>query len=248
MNLLKDKVAIVTGSSRGIGRAIVLKYSEHGAKIILNHTKEGKDIDETVSALKSNNADFLIYKGSVCDKDFVQTMVKDIIQQYGHIDILVNNAGIIRDRPLMLMQEKAWDEVINIHLKGAYLCSKAVLNSMIKNKGGRIINISSLTALAGREGQVNYGAAKSGLLGFTKSLAREVARYNILVNAVAAGLIDTVMTKKLPKDIMENLKNIIPLGRIGKPEEIANACLFLASDMSSYITGTTINVTGGGYM
>ena len=248
MNLLKDKVAIITGSSRGIGRSIALKYSENGAKIILNHTKKGRDIDETVSALEAKNADFLIYKGSICDKAFIQAMIKDIIQQYGHIDILVNNAGIIRDRPLMLMQEKAWDEVINTHLKGAYFCSKAVLNSMIKNKGGRIINISSLTALAGREGQTNYGAAKSGLIGFTKSLAREVARYNILVNAVAAGLIDTVMTKKLPKDIMENLKNIIPLGRIGKPEEIADACLFLASDMSSYITGTTINVTGGGYM
>jgi len=248
MNLLGEKVAIVTGSSRGIGRAIAIKYSENGAKVILNHTRPGRDIDETVAILSSMGKDFMVCPGSVTDKDFVQNMVKDIKERYGRIDILVNNAGITRDRPLMLMPENNWDDVVNINLKGAWICTKAVLSTMIDQRYGRIINMSSITAVGGREGQTNYGAAKAGLIGFTKSLSREVARYNILANVIVAGLIDTLMTKRLPRDIVEDLKKVIPLGRFGKADEIADACLFLGSEMSSYVTGSTLNVSGGGYI
>lgn len=248
MNLLTEKVAIITGSSRGIGRAIAIRFSENGAKVVLNHTKTGRDIDETVAILSSKGADFMVCRGSVHDKDFVQHMVKDVKERYGRIDILVNNAGITRDRPLMLMPERDWDDVINTNLKGAYLCSKAVMSAMIEQRWGKIINITSITAVAGREGQTNYGAAKAGLIGFTKSLARETAKYNILVNAIVAGLIDTLITKRLPGDIMDDLKRLIPVGRIGRPDEIADVCLFFASEMSSYVTGAILNVSGGGYM
>lgn len=248
MSLLAGKVAIVTGSSRGIGRAIASKYCENGARVVLNCSQHGKDIDETVAHLTSRGAEFIVCTGNVSDKEFVAGMISEAKTRFGRIDILVNNAGIIRDKPLMLMPERDWDDVVNINMKGSYICSKAVLRTMIEQKWGRIINISSMTAVAGREGQTNYGAAKAGLLGFTKSLARETARYNILVNAVIAGLIDTLMTKRLPRDIADDLMKLIPISRIGKPEDVANACLFLASDMSSYITGTTINVSGGGYM
>lgn len=247
MDLLNEKVAIITGSSRGIGRSIAIKYAENGAKVVLNHTKAGKDIDETTAILSSNGADFMVCKGSVCDREFVQKMVKDVKERYGRIDILVNNAGITRDRLLMLMPEKDWDDVVDTNLKGAYFCSKAVMSTMIEQRWGRIINITSITAVAGREGQTNYGAAKAGLIGFTKSLSREVAKYNILVNAIVAGLIDTLMTKRIPRDIMDDLKRLIPMGRIGRPAEIADACLFLASEMSSYVTGSILNVSGGGY-
>lgn len=248
MNLLEGKVVIITGSSRGIGRAIAIKYAESGTKVVLNHTKTGKDIDETVSLISSRGADFMVCRGSVSNKDFVYKMVKDVKERYGRIDILVNNAGITRDRPLMLMSEKDWDDVINTNLKGAWLCTKAVLSTMIDQRWGRIINISSITAMGGREGQTNYGASKAGLIGFTKSLAREVGKYNILVNAIVAGLIDTLMTKKLPKDLINDLKKLIPLGRFGRPDEIADTCLFLSSEMSSYITGSILNVSGGGYI
>ena len=248
MHLLRGKVAVVTGSSRGIGRAIANTFAEHGANIVLNHTKPGKDIDEIAALLASKGADYMVCAGSVYDKDFVKTMVRDIREKYGRIDILVNNAGITRDRPLLLMTEKDWDDVMNTNLKGAYVCSKAVLSTMMEQKHGKIINIASITAVAGREGQTNYGGAKAGLIGFTKSLARETARYNILVNTVVCGLIDTLMTKKLSREIMGDLLKIVPLGRTGRPEEVANACLFLGSDLSSYTTGSILNVSGGGYM
>ena len=248
MNLLDKKVAIITGSSRGIGRAIAIKYAEHGAKVVLNHTKPGKDIDETVAILSSMGKDFMVCTGSVTDRDFVQNMVKNVKEKYDRIDILVNNAGITRDRPILLMQESHWDDVVNTNLKGTWVCTKAVLSTMIDQKYGRIINMSSITAVGGREGQTNYGAAKAGLIGFTKSLSREVAKYNILVNAIVAGLIDTLMTKRIPRDIVEDLKKIIPLGRFGSADEIADACLFLGSEMSSYVTGSTLNVSGGGYI
>lgn len=245
---LENRVAIITGSSRGIGRAIALTFANHGCRVVLNHTQDGKDIDQTCEQLEAIHADYRVFRGSVADSKFVEEMAKAVVNEWGQIDVLVNNAGINRDKPAMLLSEGDWDDVINTNLKGVFLCSKAVIKPMIKRHSGRIINISSLTAVAGREGQSNYGAAKAGVIGLTKSMARELGPYNILVNALVVGLIDTLMTKKLPRNIQADLKKIIPLGRIGEPQEVANTCLFLASDFSSYITGSTINCSGGGYM
>lgn len=193
-------------------------------------------------------ADYLIIKGSVADRTFVKEMVDETKKKWKRIDILVNNAGIIKDRPILLMPEKDWDDVLNVNLKSMYYTGKDVLSTMIAQKWGRIINISSLTAIAGRESQTNYGAAKAGVIGFTKCLAREVAPYSVLVNCIVAGLIDTQMTKKLPRDILAQLKGLIPLGRLGEPEEVANVVLFLSSDLCSYMTGAVLNVSGGEYM
>uniref|UniRef100_A0A450S544 3-oxoacyl-[acyl-carrier protein] reductase n=1 Tax=Candidatus Kentrum sp. FM TaxID=2126340 RepID=A0A450S544_9GAMM len=245
---LNGQVALITGSSRGIGRAIAYAFASHGCRVVLNHTREGKDIVKTREELDAIGTDYRVFRGSVADAVFVNDMVETVVGEWGRIDILVNNAGINRDKPTMLLPERDWDEVIDTNLKGAFLCSKAVTKPMISQRSGRIINISSLTAVAGREGQSNYGAAKAGLIGMTKSMARELGAYNILVNALIVGLIDTLMTKKLPRAIQADLKKIIPLGRIGQPEEVANVCLFLASELSTYITGSTINCSGGGYM
>jgi len=245
---VENQVAIVTGSSRGIGRAIALAFAKQGYRVALNHTQAGKDIDLTCEQLAAIGADYRVFQGSVADAGFVNEMIKAVVSDWGQIDVLVNNAGINRDKPAMLLSEDDWDAVVDTNLKGAFLCSKAVIKPMINQRSGRIVNISSLTAVAGREGQANYGAAKAGMIGMTKSMARELGPYNILVNAVVVGLIDTLMTKKLSRSIHADLKKIIPLGRIGEPEEVANACLFLASELSTYITGSTINCSGGGYM
>lgn len=245
---LKNRVAIVTGCSRGIGREIALTYAAHGCRVALNHTKNGNDIEKTCAELDAMGAEYKVYQGSVVDKAFVDDMVKSVVVDWGQVDVLVNNAGINRDKPAMLLSEDDWDAVVDTNLKGAFICSKAVIKPMVLQRSGRIINISSLTAVAGREGQSNYGAAKAGLIGMTKSIARELGPHNILVNALIVGLIDTLMTKKLPREIHAQMKKIIPLGRIGDPKEVANVCLFLASDLSTYITGSTINCSGGGYM
>lgn len=246
--MLRDKVAIVTGSSRGIGKAIALKYAEMGAKVVLNHRKSDKEIEDVECKLKEIGASYLIFKGSVTDREFVKDMIKEVKIQWKHIDILVNNAGIIKDCPLLLMSEKSWNDVIDVNLKGTFYLCKETISTMMAQKDGRIVNISSLTAIAGREGQTNYGAAKAGVLGFTRSLAREVGKYGIRVNAIVAGLVDTQMTKKIPKEIINQIIPMIPLGRFANPEEIANVALFLASDMSSYMTGAVLNVSGGEYM
>jgi len=246
--LLKDKVAIVTGGSRGIGRAIALRLGQEGAKVAINYSRSDHDAEETKEKLSQFGIDYLVFKGSVADQEFVKEMVSEVKRKWKRIDTLVNNAGIIRDRPLLLMPEKDWDDVLNTNLKSMYYTSKAVLSTMIAQRWGRIINISSLTAIAGRETQTNYGAAKAGVIGFTKSLAREIGQYSILVNAIVAGLIDTQMTKKLPREIMAQLKPLIPLGRFGRPEEVADGVLFLSSDLCSYITGAVLNVSGGEYM
>ena len=245
---LENQVVIITGSSRGIGRAIALTFATHGCRVALNHTQDGKDIDQTRTQLEAISADYRVFRGSVADSGFVGEMTKAVVDEWGQVVVLVNNAGVNRDRPAMLLSEGDWDAVVDTNLKGAFLCSKAVIKPMIQRHSGRIINISSLTAVAGREGQSNYGAAKAGLIGMTKCMARELGPYNILVNALVVGLIDTMMTKKLPRSIHADIKKIIPIGRIGEPQEVANACLFLASNLSTYITGSTINCSGGGYM
>lgn len=245
---LDQRVALITGSSRGIGRAVAQAFAAQGCRIALNHTREGRDIDATCALLDTLGACYRVYRGSVADAAFVEAMTQSVLGEWGRVDILVNNAGINRDRPTMLLAERDWDEVLDINLKGAFLCSKAVLKPMVQQRSGRIINISSLTAVAGRAGQANYGAAKAGLIGMTKSMARELGPYNVLVNALVVGLIDTLMTKRLPREMKAELTGMIPLGRIGQPAEVANVCLFLASDLSTYITGSTINCSGGGYM
>jgi 3-oxoacyl-[acyl-carrier protein] reductase len=246
--LLQNKVAIVTGASRGIGRAIVLKLCNEGAKVAFNYSSDEKSVAETIKLLEEQKCEYLVFKGSVTDVNFVKLMVDEVKKKWQTIDILVNNAGIIKDKPLLMMSEDDWDEVISVSLKGAFYFTKYCISSMIAQKNGAIVNISSLSGVFGREAQTNYGAAKAGLLGFTKCLAREVGKYNVRVNAVMVGLIDTRMTKQLPRDIKEELIKLIPLGRIGQPEEVANTVLFLVSSLSSYITGAVINLTGGQYM
>ncbi|MHA1675829.1 MAG: beta-ketoacyl-ACP reductase [Candidatus Njordarchaeales archaeon] len=246
--MLENKVVIITGSSRGIGQAVALRLSENKAKVVINYSKNDKDAERIINVLGKRGAEFMVYKGSVSDRSFVMKMIKQTKEKWGRIDVLVNNAGISKDHPLMLLPERDWDDVIAVNLKGAYYCTKAVLSTMIAQRWGRIINISSLTAVSGREGQTNYAAAKAGLIGFTKSLARETAKYNVLVNAIVVGLIDTLMTKRLSLDILNKIKKMIPLGRLGMPEEVANVCIFLSSEFSSYITGAALNVTGGAYM
>lgn len=246
--LLENCVAIVTGASRGIGSAIVKKFAEHGAKVAFNYSSDDKSANELIKELQKIGCDYLVFKGSVTDLSFVRDMVEEVKQKYNRIDILVNNAGIIRDKPILMMSENDWDDVINVNLKSAFYFTKSVVSTMIAAKKGSIINISSLTGVFGREMQCNYGAAKAGLIGFTKCLARELGQFNIRVNAIAAGLIDTRMTKQLPPDIKNKLIDLIPLKRIGQPEEVANVALFLASELSSFITGAVINLTGGQYM
>lgn len=248
MGLIEGKVAIVTGGVRGIGAATSLLFGRHGAKVCINYNKSIADAKKMGEQFTANQWDHLLMQGSVTDKVFIRDMVAAVKEKWGRVDIVVNNAGIVRDKSLLFMSDEDWDTVLDTDLKSAFYLSKEVISTMIAQRSGRIINISSLTALTGREGQTNYGAAKAGLIGFTKSLAREVAQYNILVNAIAAGLIDTRMTKKLKKEILDKIIEFIPLQRMGTPEEIAAITLFLASDLSSYMTGTVLNATGGQYM
>jgi 3-oxoacyl-[acyl-carrier protein] reductase len=246
--MLKGRTAIVTGAARGIGAAIANCFAQHGANVVLNSRSASDALRDAAASAESCGARVRISVGDVSNPDYAQTMVRDAVQEFGAVDILVNNAGIIKDRPVLFMKTPDWDEVIETNLSGAFHCAKAALKPMIKQRWGRVINIASISALSGRPGQTNYGAAKAGLIGFTKSLAREVAGHNVLVNAAVVGVIDTRMTRQIPRDTLKEIADMVPLGRIGRPEEVANVCLFLASDLSSYVTGTTINVSGGGYI
>lgn len=248
MTLLSGNVALVTGAARGIGAAIVRCFAAQGASLLLNSRSESAALADTLASVRELGAHAEASVGDVADPAYVERMVDEALQAFGRVDVLVNNAGMIRDRPLAFMKVSDWDAVLDANLKGAFLCSKAVLKPMLKQQAGRIINIASITALAGRPGQTNYGAAKAGLIGFTKSLARETASRNVLVNAAVVGLIDTRMTRQIPRATLDEIAAMVPLGRLGRPEEVANVCLFLASDMSSYVTGTTINASGGGYI
>lgn len=245
MSKLTGKTAIVTGASRGIGAEIARKLAEAGAKIVVNYSGSQEKAEAVVAEIQEKGGEAIAVKANVSDSEAVKTMVDEAMNAFGSIDILVNNAGITRDNLMMRMKEDEWDDVINTNLKGVFICTKAVTRQMMKQRSGRIINIASIVGVMGNAGQANYVAAKAGVIGLTKTTARELASRNITANAVAPGFITTDMTDKLGEDIQKTMLSQIPLGRFGKPEEVAKAALFLASDDSSYMTGQTLHLDGG---
>jgi 3-oxoacyl-[acyl-carrier protein] reductase len=245
---LENLVALVTGGSRGIGRAICVKLASLGVVVGVNYVSNPAAAEETLQQITAAGGKGFTVRFDVADAEAVQENIKEIVAAHGQIDILVNNAGITRDGLMARMKEDDWDSVLDTNLKGAFLCSKAVMRSMMKKRWGRIINVSSVVGFIGNGGQVNYGAAKAGLTGLTKSMARELAGRNITVNCVAPGYIVTDMTDGLAEDVQETLKAQIPLGVLGTPEDVAASVGFLASTDSNYITGQTLHVNGGMYM
>jgi 3-oxoacyl-[acyl-carrier protein] reductase len=243
--MLTDKVALVTGGSRGIGRAICLELAAQGAKVVVNYAGSQGAAEETVALIKQNGGEAISVQGDVASSADAEKMVATTIEAFGRIDILVNNAGITRDNLLMRMKEEDWDAVINTNLKGVFNCTKAVTRSMMKQRFGRIINITSVVGIVGNAGQANYVSAKAGVIGLTKSNAKELASRGITVNAVAPGYIETDMTGQLGEDVKSKLFETIPLARLGRPEDIANVVAFLSSDKSNYMTGQVLNVDGG---
>ncbi|MFH2034432.1 MAG: 3-oxoacyl-[acyl-carrier-protein] reductase [Candidatus Margulisiibacteriota bacterium] len=242
--MLKDKNAFVTGAAQGIGRAIAMGLAKEGANIVvsdINIELAGAPADE----IKKLGVKAVAVRTNVAELCEVEESVRAAVSELGKIDIFVNNAGITKDSLLIRMKPEEWDAVINVNLKGVFNCSKAIVPLMMKQRSGKIVNIASIVGEMGNAGQLNYSASKAGVIGMTKTLARELAGRNIMVNAVAPGFIDTEMTKKLPQDAREKLMGIIPQGRLGQPEDVANAVLFLAGPMSDYITGQVINVNGG---
>lgn len=242
------KVAVVTGGSRGIGRAICLRLASLGATVIINYVSRSDAADEVAAEVVALGGKCGVYQFNVADTDAVAEAFKSILADHGRIDILVNNAGITRDGLFMKMKEADWDDVLNINLKGAYNCMKAVTRPMMKQRQGVIISVTSVIGFAGNAGQANYSAAKAGLIGLTRSLAKELSARNIRVNGVAPGYIDTDMTKDLPDNVKDIILAEIPLKRMGSPEDIAGAVAFLASDDGQYITGQFIHVNGGMFM
>ena len=243
MKQLENKVAIITGGTRGIGRAIVERFAAEGAKIILTGTSHISD--ELSQKLDEMGAEYQFVKANAASMEDAETVVKTCIDKFGRIDILVNNAGITRDTLLLRMSESDWDDVIATNLKSVFNYTRAVQQLMLRQRSGAIVNMSSIAGVMGNAGQTNYAASKAGIIGFTKSIAREIGSRKVRCNAIAPGLIETDMTKDLPEEIKEGMLRGIPLRRMGKAEEIANVALFLASDQSSYITGQVIVCDGG---
>ncbi len=242
---LNNRVALVTGGTKGIGKAIALTLARAGAKVAVNYSSDEEAARETVEQLKATNGFGIALKADVSNSEDVRKMYQTLLDETEALHILVNNAGIIRDTLLMLMKDEDWRKVIDVNLTGVYNCSKAALRPMIGEKWGRIINIISPSAIMGRQGQTNYAASKGGILSFTRSLAREVARLGITVNAVSPGVIETELTEVLNEKVRKEFLNMIPLGRFGTPEEVARTVLFLSSEEAGYITGTYISVDGG---
>lgn len=241
----ENKTVFVTGGSRGIGKEVALKFAENGYNVVINYVSSKTDVEALRSEFEDKGVKTLIMQADVTDKTAIEELVKKAIEKFGAIDVLVNNAGITRDNLLMRMSEEEFDKVIEINLKGTYIVTKAVTKYMMKKRKGSIINLSSVVGVAGNAGQCNYAASKAGIIGFTKSIAKELASRNIRSNAVAPGFIETDMTAVLSDEVKENIHNQIPLKRMGTAKEVANLIYFLGSDESAYITGQVINIDGG---
>ncbi len=245
MKLLDAKVAVITGATRGIGKSIALTFAQQGAHVAFTYASSDEKARQLEEELKAFGVNAKGYKSNAADYAAAQELIDDVVKTFGTVDVLINNAGITRDTLLMRMSEEQWDEVMNTNLKSVFNMTKAVLRTMLKNRAGSIINMSSVVGVKGNAGQANYAASKAGILGFTKSTALELGSRNIRCNAIAPGFIETEMTGALDEATVQQWRESIPLKRGGTPEDVANLCLFLGSDLSSYITGQTINIDGG---
>ncbi|WP_377889258.1 3-oxoacyl-[acyl-carrier-protein] reductase [Alkalihalobacillus sp. R86527] len=243
--MAEKKSALVTGGSRGIGRAIALELASQGMNVAVNYAGSEAKANEVVDEIKAAGGNAIAIQANVGNMDEVQGMVKEVISEFGSLEVLVNNAGITRDNLLMRMKEQEWDDVINTNLKGVFNCTKSVTRQMMKQRYGRIINMASVVGVAGNAGQANYVAAKAGVIGLTKTTAKELASRNITVNALAPGFIETDMTDDLSEEVKSGMKGQIPLGRLGAAQDIAKAVKFLSSDDANYITGQTLHIDGG---
>ncbi len=243
--MLTDKVAIVTGASRGIGKAIAINLAKEGAKVVINYRSDDEGANNVLSEIEQNGGTAVLHKGDISKFEVAEDLAKFCLEKFQKIDILVNNAGITKDTLLLRMKEEDFDSVINVNLKGTFNCVKHISPIMIKQKSGKIINISSVIGLIGNVGQVNYSASKAGVIGITKSLAKELGSRGINVNAIAPGFIETDMTSVLSDKVKESILTHIPLNKMGSAEDVANLAVFLASNLSDYITGQVITVDGG---
>jgi 3-oxoacyl-[acyl-carrier protein] reductase len=239
------RVAIVTGGTRGIGRATVYRLAEEGVHLAISYRSDDDAAEETAEKLRSDSVECELFKGDVAAPEAVEALFRGVSEVFGRVDILVNNAGITRDNLLMRMKEEEFDEVLRTNLKGTYLCTRAALRPMVRARWGRIVNVSSVVGLVGNAGQANYAASKAGIIGFTKSVAREVAQRGITVNAVAPGYVETELTGSLPENVKEQIRSQVPAGRFGEPQEVAEVVAFLAAEEVGYVTGQTIAVDGG---
>lgn len=245
MKLLENKTAIITGATRGIGRGIAIEFAKQGANVAFTYSSSVEAANELENELKAFGISAKGYQSNAADFEAAQDLANNVLQEFGTIDILINNAGITKDNLLMRISEEDFDKVIEVNLKSVFNLTKAVIRPMMKQRGGSIINMSSVVGLKGNAGQTNYAASKAGIVGFSKSVALELGSRNIRSNVIAPGFIETEMTDKLDEKTVQGWRDSIPLKRGGKPEDIAHACVFLASDMSSYITGQTLSVDGG---
>lgn len=243
--MLENKVALVTGAGRGIGRAIAIALAKEGAEVVVNYNGSEERAKEVKQTIEENGGKASIYKCNVSDFEACEAMIKDIVKEHGRLDILINNAGITKDGLIMKMKEEDFDSVLNVNLKGTFNTIRHSARQMLRQKSGKIINISSVSGILGNAGQANYAVSKAGVIGLTKTMARELGSRGITVNAIAPGFVDTEMTGVLSEEIRENACRQIILGRFGKPEDIANVAVFLASDKADYITGQVISVDGG---